>query len=309
MNRPSFAMISAILALGLSASCQPEKESPAGANPVEAGTVSWGRDLDAALAASKSSGKPVFLLFQEIPGCKGCKDFGREVLSDPEVVRIIEGNFVPLLVANNQPGKDEKILKRFDEPAWNYQVVRFLDSGGRDLIPRKDLVWKKPELMQRMRDALAKAGRPAPAALQRVAFSQACFWTGEKELGAIPGIFRTEAGFIDGKEVTVVDFDPRMISLDALIQAAKQAGVSDALYLTAEDQRKSAKAAGFTKPGWLGEGYRAAPASDQKRQLRGTPFAGLALTPEQATKVNAFARTDPARAKTFLTPEQRKSLD
>ena len=37
-------------------------------NPVEVGTVKWGRDLDAALASSKESGKPVFVLFQEVPG-------------------------------------------------------------------------------------------------------------------------------------------------------------------------------------------------------------------------------------------------
>lgn len=37
-------------------------------NPIEVGTVKWGRDLDAALASSKESGKPVFVLFQEVPG-------------------------------------------------------------------------------------------------------------------------------------------------------------------------------------------------------------------------------------------------
>jgi len=36
--------------------------------PVELGTVKWSRDLDAALEASKKSAKPVFLLFQEVPG-------------------------------------------------------------------------------------------------------------------------------------------------------------------------------------------------------------------------------------------------
>ena len=35
--------------------------------PEEAGKVAWGRDLDAALAASKTDKKPVFALFQEIP--------------------------------------------------------------------------------------------------------------------------------------------------------------------------------------------------------------------------------------------------
>ncbi len=35
---------------------------------VEVGTVRWGRDLDGAFKKSKASGKPVFLLFQEVPG-------------------------------------------------------------------------------------------------------------------------------------------------------------------------------------------------------------------------------------------------
>ncbi len=38
------------------------------AAPVEVGKVNWGRDYEAALASSKESGKPVLLLFQEVPG-------------------------------------------------------------------------------------------------------------------------------------------------------------------------------------------------------------------------------------------------
>ena len=38
------------------------------ASAPELGTVKWGRDLDKGLALSKESGKPVFLLFQEVPG-------------------------------------------------------------------------------------------------------------------------------------------------------------------------------------------------------------------------------------------------
>ena len=37
-------------------------------NPVEVGDVVWSRDLEAALAASRKSIKPVFALFQEVPG-------------------------------------------------------------------------------------------------------------------------------------------------------------------------------------------------------------------------------------------------
>jgi hypothetical protein len=36
--------------------------------PVEAGAVVWSRDLDASLKRSKETGKPIFLLFQEVPG-------------------------------------------------------------------------------------------------------------------------------------------------------------------------------------------------------------------------------------------------
>ncbi len=37
-------------------------------NPIEVGDVHWGRDFDAALEMSAKSGKPVLVLFQEVPG-------------------------------------------------------------------------------------------------------------------------------------------------------------------------------------------------------------------------------------------------
>ncbi|MEM9081860.1 MAG: hypothetical protein AAGC74_14345 [Verrucomicrobiota bacterium] len=37
-------------------------------NPVEIGHVTWLRDHDQALALSKQTRKPVFVLFQEVPG-------------------------------------------------------------------------------------------------------------------------------------------------------------------------------------------------------------------------------------------------
>ena len=46
-------------------SSQPKRQPN---NPAEVGDVAWGRDLDAALKASRTSSKPVFALFQEVPG-------------------------------------------------------------------------------------------------------------------------------------------------------------------------------------------------------------------------------------------------
>ena len=42
--------------------------APLWAAPVELGTVKWSRDYAAGLEAVKESGKPMFLLFQEVPG-------------------------------------------------------------------------------------------------------------------------------------------------------------------------------------------------------------------------------------------------
>jgi len=273
-------------------------------NPVEVGDVAWGRDYQAALSASKETGKPIFLLFQEVPGCAGCRQFGEDVLSDPTVVSAIERDFIPLLIHNNKGGEDGRVRKLFKEPAWNYQVVRFLDSAGKDIIPRKDRVWTTPEINQRMKAALAKhaskdEASSAKVESARVAFCQYCFWTGERKIGALPSVLNTEAGFIDGREVTLVSYDPSRITLESLVAKATKLGVATDVYL--DDPRLLPGAKKL-------KNYRAAPPRDQKKQIQGTVFAQLTLTPEQATKVNAFARSDPEKAVQFLDAAQRQQL-
>lgn len=273
-------------------------------NPVEVGDVAWGRDYDVALEQAKQSGKPIFLLFQEVPGCAGCKQFGQDVLTDPEVVDTIESNFIPLLIHNNKPGEDARIRKRYSEPAWNYQVVRFLDEEGQDIIPRKDRVWSKLELLSRIRLVLTNSDRKSlhskkTQTTARVALCQYCFWTGEMKIGAIPGVLITEAGFIDGREVTLATYDPSQVSLETLVQKAGEEGVASSIYLDDPTLLPGSRKI---------VNYRRAPESDQKRQLQGTRFDSLDLTPIQATKVNAFARSDSRAALKFLTPEQLDQL-
>ncbi len=82
------------------------------AAPVELGKIQWGRDLDHALLAAQTSGKPVFVLFQEVPGCQTCVSFGEQVLSHPLPVEAIETAFEPVFVYNNKSGKDAEILRR-----------------------------------------------------------------------------------------------------------------------------------------------------------------------------------------------------
>ncbi|MBL9204950.1 MAG: thioredoxin family protein [Opitutaceae bacterium] len=277
------------------------------------------RDLDDGLSRAKATGKPVFLLFQEVPGCSGCQQFGREVLADPRMVTAIETHFVPVFIPNNQPGKAAEVLKRYGEPAWNFQVVRFLSADGRDLIPREDKVWTVPALARRMVSSLEKAGVPASEALQllagrsavapsprkKIAFAQACFWVGEMQLGQIDGVERTEAGFFDGREVTLVEYDAQRVSLPDLVKAALARDCADRIYAATPNDKSSAETvAAGRRVGLLDSSYRAAPVADQKRQIQGTAAQGWALTPEQATKVNAFIRTDPDRAARYRTDGQ-----
>jgi hypothetical protein len=140
------------------------------ANPVEVGDVRWGRDFEAALARSAATGKPVLVLFQEIPGCSGVRQFGRDVLRNPTIVRAIEDAFIPLLVYNNRRGgMDGTLMARYDEPSWNYQVIRFLDARGQDVIPRKDRIWIARAVAGRMVEALAAVNRPVPDDLANLA--------------------------------------------------------------------------------------------------------------------------------------------
>lgn len=139
---------------------------------IEVGAVNWGRDLDQAQKLSGETGRPVFVLFQEVPGCSGCQDFGRTVLTHPQIVKAVETEFYPVLVYNNRGGKDRELLERFGEPAWNFQVVRFLNAQGEDIIPRKDRIWTVFELAKRMIATLQVTNRPVPDYLQNLADEQ-----------------------------------------------------------------------------------------------------------------------------------------
>ena len=144
--------------------------------------------------------------------------------------------------------------------------------------------------------------------LARVAFAQHCFWTGEMKLGQIEGVIRTEAGFFQGHEVTLVDYDPGRISLEQLARQAQRAGVGDRIHLAAGSRSAGTSIGGVPLGASLDSTYRRAPAGDQKKQMQGTAFARLDLTPEEATKVNAFVRSDPRKALESLAPAQRERL-
>lgn len=78
------------------------------------------------------------------------------------VVKAAGAEFVAVVIYNNVKGPDAVILKRFHEPAFNNPVVRFIDTSGKDILPRVENDWTARTLLKRMVQSLEKVERKVP---------------------------------------------------------------------------------------------------------------------------------------------------
>lgn len=267
--------------------------------PGELGTVSWYRTYEEALAASEKANKPVLILFQEIPGCATCRNYGKDVLSNPLLADAIENEFIPLAIYNNKGGADAQILKKYKEPSWNNPVVRIVDSDGVDIAPRVSGNYTAKGLYNAMDLALQKQLIEIPTYFQLLGkeltvtnsnkkdayYSMYCFWTGEKQLGSQNGVLNTEAGFMSGHEVVKVTYDSDAMDTEALDAFAK-ANQMQPIPQTAT--------------------YRWAQ-NDEDYYLNHTDFKYLPLTALQRTKINT-AIGNRQDALKYLSPKQLQWL-
>lgn len=275
-----------------------QERTDASNQDVELGKVSWYRDYDAATALSKKENKPVLILFQEIPGCATCRNYGKNVLSNPLLVEAIEDLFIPLVIHNNKGGKDRQILNQFNEPSWNNPVVRIVDATGTNLTPRVARNYSAKGLYQAMTRALNTTYKEIPEYMVLLGkelsgvsntkekyYSMYCFWTGEKKLGSTAGVLNTEAGFMNGREVVKVTYDAKEVAVKELDTYAKRNK--------------------FT-PVDFSASYRPA-TSDEDYYLRHTDYKYLPLSNLQKTKINSALgnRQNPS---IYLSPRQLKWL-
>lgn len=280
----------------------------------ELGQVDWLRNYQQAQEMARNSGKPMLVLFQEVPGCEGCVNFGQEVLTEPLIVDAIENEFIPLAIFNNQGGHDREILEHFKEPAWNFQVMRFLDEQGNDIIPRKDKVWTIPETISRIKSALMAYGKSYPLYLDTIAdsklltaaFSMYCFWDGEAKLGAIEGVTETESGWLNRHEVVKLKYDPSKISWEELVKKAAELNCAYDIYAPNWKLLKQLPEKYLEKAKVLDmSDYRIAKESDQKRHLGFSLYKNLNLNEGQKTKINALlASKDFASIPMWLSKSQ-----
>lgn len=150
-------MRTSIAVLSLAALVAAQQRTDPARQPVEQGAVSWYRDFDAAQKEAQRSGRPLLVLFQEVPGCSTCRSYGTDVLSDPIVVEAAETLFVPACVHNNtKDDADAEAREAFEEPAWNNPVVRIVDADRHDLVPRIAERWSVEALATAMVTALGE---------------------------------------------------------------------------------------------------------------------------------------------------------
>jgi len=212
-------------------------------DPVELGKVHWIRTMDEAMEKSKRECKPILILFQEVPGCQTCRNYGTQVLSHPLIVEAIESHFIPLAIYNNKGGHDGEVLKKYNEPSWNNPVVRIVNEKGENIAPRLSGNYSAYGLTDLMVNVLLKTNGKAPIYLQLLAdeleanakgtntviYSMYCFWTGEALFGKLNGVIATTAGWQNGKEVVEVEYNPAIISRTQLDKIAQQSKCKIAL--------------------------------------------------------------------------------
>ena len=269
-------------------------------NPEELGKVSWERNFEDGLAKAAISKKPVFLLFQEVPGCSTCRNYGQNVLSHPLIVEAIESLFVPVAVFNNKGGQDAKVLKYFGEPAWNNPVVRIVNHKKQDLIQRVNGNYTRLGIVQVMRLALQVEDMEVPTYLslledellaeqtgtESAVFSMYCFWTGEKEIGKLDGVVETQAGFMNGREVVKVKFDPEKIAYKHLLKSANQASCASHVYT--DDQTQAKESERVIGKGGSSDTGKFRQDREPKYYLGKTVYRFVPMTQLQAVKVNSL---------------------
>jgi len=220
-------------------------------NPVELGHVNWLRNFEEAKAQAVKENKPILVFFQEVPGCSTASGYGKRVMTHPLIIEAIESLFVPVAIYNNKDGHDREILNLFNEPSWNNPVVRIISPDGKPLSPRLNGDYTRLGLVNSMVTALKNNNVEVPQYLEilqkelsvnnsqtdKAVFSMYCFWSGEAGLGNIDGVVSTEPGFMGGREVVQVEFNPSVISYKNLVDTAKRKNVSKKVFVKNSTER------------------------------------------------------------------------
>lgn len=289
-------------------------------NPPELGKVTWLRGFESAASKATTDNKPLLVLFQEVPGCSTCVNYGTNVLGHPLIVEAAESLFIPVCIYNNIKGDDERVLKLFSEPAWNNPVVRIMTADKRPLTERVAQDYSISGLASAMCAAIEKLKQPVPEYLRLLAqeesarkegvekatFAMHCFWEGEGALGSLDGVVGTMPGFVDGLEVVEVEFDPKRVPFEKLLRKAQDHKCAGKVFARSDDQLRGARK--VLKENAVRSDETMRPDKEPKYYLLQTPYRHVPMTSLQACRVNAALgqKQDPG---VYLSPRQLALLD
>ena len=278
------------------------------AGDIELGRVNWLRSLKKGQELAKESGKPLLILFQEVPGCSTCKNYGIGPLSHPLLVEAIEQYFIPVCIHNNKNGPDKEALQLFQEPSWNNPVIRIVDKDFKDILGRLAGDYSAYGLVSKINSALVVRGIKIPGYLNlleqefrvnqfgssQATFGMYCFWSGEKTFGKLDGVIATNVGYMGGSEVVTIQYDPSKIGLDELIKIGKSQNNADRLFTNENLKNNSIP---IKKPSAFRQD------AETKYYLYKSDYKYIPMTDMQATKLNA-ALGNGLKDDSMLSPKQ-----
>lgn len=256
----------------------------------------WPTSLEAAFKASAISGKPVLAF-------RSSEKEAQKFLGSPLIREAIKSEFHPAIITTKAR---DSLAQFFNEERNMIASVSLREIGEESLavVMIEALQNTNREVPLYLR---ALSGEASADSVGTVAFAMFCFWTGEQKLGGLNGVLTTEAGWVEHREVTKVTFDRAVLPFATLLAHATSYDCARKVFTTNNEDSAQADQSRLSTSD-LTKSYRKAKSSDQKRQLSGTVFQKFDLTPVQATKINAVARTEPKEALKWLSPKQREQL-
>ena len=136
---------------------------------------------------------------------------------------------------------------------------------------------------------------------EKATFSMYCFWTGEGQYGKMEGVVNTRPGFMHGREVVEVEYNPAIISFEELAEAGKKVKCAGEAYAHDEKQLEKAKKIFGTSQTDMTTKFRQD--KEPKYYLSKTMYRFIPMTSTQAARANSLVGLG-KNPETILSPRQ-----